>query len=156
MSIKVAIDHTTTYQYDEAVTLAPHVVRLKPAAHCRTPILAYSLNVTPANHFINWQQDPYGNYLARLVFPEPCRELTIAVDLIAQLNVINPFDFFVEEYAEQFPFAYDDLTRADLQPYLEVPKAGPLLQQWLHANRPAQQSINDALVSVNQSVRFFC
>ena len=153
MSIKVAIDHTTTYRYDKPVTLGPHIIRLKPAAHCRTPILSYSLSVSPAEHFINWQQDPFGNYLARLVFEKPCRELSITVDLIAQLDIINPFDFFVEDSAENFPFEYDSTTAAELAPYLAVTSAGPLLKEWLSANKPAKQNINDALVAINQSVQ---
>jgi uncharacterized protein (DUF2126 family) len=152
MSIKVAIDHTTTYRYQEPVTLGPHVIRLKPAAHCRTPILSYSLTVSPAAHFINWQQDPFGNYLARLVFQKPCRELTVTVDLVAQLDIINPFDFFVEENAEEFPFTYDAVTRNELAPYLEVEAPGPLLAQWLTDNRPGQKKIIDALVEINQAV----
>ena len=152
MSIKVAIDHTTTYRYHEPVTLGPHVIRLKPAAHCRTPILSYSLTVSPQEHFINWQQDPFGNYLARLVFLKPCKELTVTVDLVAQLDVINPFDFFVEESAEEFPFTYDAVTRAELAPYLHVEPAGPLLRQWLADNRPGKQKINDALVAINQAL----
>lgn len=150
MSIKVAIDHTTTYRYDSPVTLGPHVIRLKPAAHCRTPILSYSLTVSPKEHFINWQQDPYGNYLARLVFQEPCRELSVKVDLIAQLDIINPFDFFVEDSAEFFPFDYDATTASELAPYRQVDPAGPLLRKWLSENKPKKQSINDALVSINQ------
>ncbi len=153
MSIKVAIDHTTTYSYDSPVTLGPHIIRLKPAAHCRTPILSYSLSVTPARHFINWQQDPFGNYLARLVFEKPCRELSVTVDLIAQLDIINPFDFFVEESAENFPFQYDSGVAAELSPYLAVSTAGPQLKKWLSANRPVKQNINDALVAINQSVQ---
>ena len=153
MSIKVAIDHTTTYRYDKPVTLGPHIIRLKPAAHCRTPILSYSLTVSPTEHFINWQQDPFGNYLARLVFEKPCRELTITVDLIAQLDVINPFDFFVEDSAENFPFKYDSVVADELAPYLAVSSAGPQLKQWLSANRPVNQNINDALVAINQSVQ---
>ena len=153
MSIKVAIDHTTTYRYDKPATLSAHVIRLKPAAHCRTPILSYTLSVTPKEHYINWQQDPFGNYLARLVFLEPCRELTVTVDLVAQLNVINPFDFFVEDSAENFPFEYDALAAADLAPYLHVAPAKPLFKKWLAANKPKKQSINDALVAINQSVQ---
>ncbi len=153
MSIKVAIDHTTTYRYDKPVTLGPHVIRLKPAAHCRTPILSYTLSVTPEDHYINWQQDPFGNYLARLVFLKPCKEFSVTVDLVAQLNVINPFDFFVEESAEQFPFEYDEITASELTPYREVKSAGPLFKKWLKDNRPAKQSINDALVAINQSVQ---
>jgi len=153
MSIKVAIDHTTTYSYDKPATLGPHIIRLKPAAHCRTPILSYSLTVTPADHFINWQQDPFGNYLARLVFEKPCRELTVTVDLIAQLDVINPFDFFVEDSAENFPFDYEPVVADELAPYLAVSPAGPQLKEWLSANRPVNQNINDALVAINQSVQ---
>jgi transglutaminase-like putative cysteine protease len=97
MTIKVAIRHQTTYSFDKAVSLSPHVFRLRPAVHCRTPITAYSLNIKPETHFINWQQDPFGNILARVVFPEKCRELSIDVEVIADLTVINPFDFFVEK-----------------------------------------------------------
>ena len=85
------------YRFDRSVKLSPHVVRLRPTSHCRTPVLAYSLTVTPAEHFVNWQQDPFGNHLARFVFPEATRELTVTVDLVADLAVINPFDFFVED-----------------------------------------------------------
>ena len=100
MSIRVALNHTTRYRFDRPVGLSPHEVRLRPAPHCRTRIHSYSLKVQPANHFINWQQDPYGNYLARLVFPERATELVVVVDIVADMTVINPFDFFVETYAE--------------------------------------------------------
>src|ERR1700689_5291332 len=99
MALHVALNHKTHYRYDRPVSLGPHVVRLRPAPHCRTPIVSYSLRVGPDPHFVNWQQDPFGNYLDRLVFPEPARELTIDVDLVADLTVINPFDFFLEEHA---------------------------------------------------------
>ncbi|WP_134768127.1 transglutaminase family protein [Nocardioides sp. 1609] len=118
MSIKVALEHRTTYDFAEPVHVGPHVVRLRPAPHTRTPIEAYSLTVEPRNHFVNWQQDPFGNWNARLVFPEKVKTLDITVGLVADLMVINPFDFFVEEYAEHFPFAYEDSLAADLAPYL--------------------------------------
>ena len=66
MGIRVALNHNTEYHYDKPTVLGPHIVRLKPAAHCRTRIEAYTLKITPEKHFINWQQDPFGNYLARL------------------------------------------------------------------------------------------
>jgi uncharacterized protein (DUF2126 family)/transglutaminase-like putative cysteine protease len=147
-----------SYRFDRAVRLSPHVVRLRPAPHCRTPILAYSLTVTPQTHFINWQQDPFGNHLARLVFPEPARELTVAVDLVADLGVINPFDFFVEETAERYPFSYDAALLRDLAPYFSGDEASPLLAQWTDdwlrssSGGPGGQRIVDFLVEVNQRV----
>src|SRR6202789_4162670 len=125
MAIKVALTHKTHYRYDRRVSLGPHIVRLRPAPHCRTPILSYSLKVLPKNHFINWQQDPQSNYLARLVFPEPTTELSVEVDLVAEMAVFNPFDFFLEPYAEQCPFAYDSSLTRELRPFLETEPAGP-------------------------------
>lgn len=159
MSIRVALQHSTSYRFDRAVRLSPHVVRLRPAPHCRTPILAYSLSVTPKDHFINWQQDPFGNHVARLVFAEPARHLTITVDLVADLVVVNPFDFFVEESVARYPFAYDaDLSR-ELAPYLAVDEPSPVLAEWLKDwscapswPGPEGQAIVDFLVAVNQLV----
>src|ERR1700759_40576 len=121
MTIKVALEHRTSYTFDRPVRVYPHVVRLRPAPHSRTPIDAYSLRVEPADHFINWQQDALGNFLARLVFPNPTRQLTITVGLIADLKVINPFDFFIEDWAETWPsagFTYPEPLAEDLKPYL--------------------------------------
>jgi transglutaminase-like putative cysteine protease len=118
MTIKVALEHRTTYDFARPVDVGPHVVRLRPAPRRRTPIEAYSLKVEPAGHFVNWQQDPFGTWLARLVFPEKVSTLDITVGLVADLMVINPFDFFIEEYAERYPFEYEPDLAADLAPYL--------------------------------------
>ena len=133
MGIQVALEHRTEYQFDRPVALGPHTVRLRPAPHCRTPILSYSLTVEPAGHFLNWQQDPFGNFGARLVFPEKASQLSIVVDLIADMTVINPFDFFVEEDAEHYPFAYEAGLARDLGPYLVTADPGPQLTEWLAA-----------------------
>ena len=153
MGIKVALNHWTHYQYDRLISLGPQVVRLRPAAHCRTNILSYSLKVTPSEHFINWQQDPFGNYLARLVFPEKTKELKIEVDLLADLTVINPFDFFVEPDAEDYPVKYSSDNKRELQPYLLSMDNDPALDVWLKKNRPAPAPINDWLVELNQCIQ---
>jgi len=131
MTIQVALHHKTTYNFDRPVGLSPHEVRLRPASHSRTPILAYSLKVQPAKHFLNWQQDGYGNWVARYVFPEKTRQLVVEVDLVADMTVINPFDFFVEEYAENYPFKYSEQLARELAPFREVEPAGPVLAEWL-------------------------
>ncbi len=131
MPIRVALRHRTHYTYDRAVKLSPQVIRLRPAPHARTPIHAYSLQISPENHFINWQQDPFGNYLARVVFPEKADHLHIDVEVIADMVTFNPFDFFLEDYAETVPFTYDEQLKKELAPYLELTESGPLLEQWM-------------------------
>ena len=131
MSIHVALNHVTHYRYDRPVLLGPQVVRLRPAPHARTPILAYSLKVDPGQHFINWQQDPQSNWLARLAFPERTRELRLEVDLVAEMSVINPFDFFLEPEADQFPFDYEPALKLELAPYLVKLPATPLFKAYL-------------------------
>lgn len=153
MSIHVALRHTTHYQYDRPVSLSPHVIRLRPAAHCRTPILSYSLKVRPEKHFINWQQDPFGNWLARLVFPDKVRELLVDVEVIADMTVINPFDFFVEDYAEHWPFEYPPALKEDLTPYLKVEEDGPLLRAYLETVPRERQNTVAFLVELNRRLQ---
>ena len=117
MAIHVALHHRTHYRYDRLVSLGPQIVRLRPAPHARTRILSYSLRVQPEKHFINWQQDPQSNFLARLVFNEPAREFLVEVDLVAEMAVLNPFDFFLEPAAEKFPFTYDKALDHELEPF---------------------------------------
>ncbi len=153
MSIKVAISHKTKYIFDRSVNLSPHIFRLRPAPHSRTPIEGYSLKISPKKHFINWQQDPFGNYQARVVFPDKTTELSIEVEVIARMQVINPFDFFVEEYAEKFPFQYDSLLKNELTPYLEAREAGPKLMAWIEQNKITTDiKTVDYLVHLNQKV----
>ncbi|MBI5793151.1 MAG: transglutaminase family protein, partial [Rhodocyclales bacterium] len=157
MTIRVALHHQTRYSFDRSVQLWPHEVRLRPAAHARTPILGYSLKIEPAGHFLNWQQDPFGNWVARLVFPEKAEALSITVDLVADMTVINPFDFFMDESAENFPFEYPEGLKRELGPYLEVDPAGPLLADWLERTRKEllarEMRTIDMLVGVNQRVQ---
>jgi uncharacterized protein (DUF2126 family)/transglutaminase-like putative cysteine protease len=153
LSIFVALHHVTHYTYDRPIDLGPQTIRLRPAPHTRTPILSYSLKVLPANHFVNWQQDPQGNWLARYVFPEKATELKIEVDFTAQMTVINPFDFFVEPYANAFPFKYPDGLKTELAPYLEAAEPGPLLAAYLRSiPREADSTVN-FLVELNADLQ---
>jgi uncharacterized protein (DUF2126 family)/transglutaminase-like putative cysteine protease len=163
MTIKVALEHRTSYTFDRPVRVFPHVVRLRPAPHSRTAIEAYSLRVEPADHFVNWQQDAVGNFVYRLTFPNPTSRLTITVGLIADLKVINPFDFFIEDWAETWPsagFTYPEPLAEDLKPYLRPVDEngagsgpGELVQAWVStfAMAPGTRTIN-FLVELNRRV----
>jgi uncharacterized protein (DUF2126 family)/transglutaminase-like putative cysteine protease len=150
VSIHIALHHVSHYRYDRAVNLGPQVVRLRPAPHSRTRVLSYALKVEPGEHFINWQQDPQGNYLARLVFPEKTRELKIEVDLVAEMAVFNPFDFFLEPYAEKIPFAYTEGEQLELAPYLVKLPAGKLFAKYLAGIELTPTPSVDFLVALNQ------
>lgn len=149
----MALHHETVYRYDHPVSLAPHLVRLRPASHCRTPILAYSLKVTPDDHFLNWQQDPYGNHIARFVFPNPTTELKVSVDLRADMTVINPFDFFLDEEVQQFPFSYGATQRKELAPYLDAAPPETLLADLIKELRREKVGTVDYLVELNSALR---
>src|ERR1700742_2032232 len=153
MSILISLHHATRYTYSRPVGLGPQSIRLRPAPHSRTHIASYSLTVSPANHFVNWQQDPQGNWLARYVFPEKANELKIEVDFTAQMTVVNPFDFFVEPYAFSFPFQYPDGLKTELAPYLETFEPGPLLAAHLkEIPREADSTVN-FLVELNAALQ---
>src|ERR1700739_2357165 len=149
----VALSHVTRYRYDRRVRLSSQIVRLRPAPHCRTPVLSYSLNVAPHNHFINWQQDPFSNYLARLVFPDATDEFQVQVDLVTDMSVYNPFDFFLDPSADFFPFAYDAQLEHDLRPYLVRSEAGPLLRRSLDRIDRRKRRTVDFLVELNQQLQ---
>jgi transglutaminase-like putative cysteine protease len=155
MTLVAHLHHLTRYQYDRAVNLGPHIVRLHPAPHCRTPISAYALTVRPSSHFIHWQQDPLANRLARLVFTQACTEFEVEVDLTASLIELNPFDFFLDPSANSFPFSYSDVDHRALAPYLSPPSApeiGPLFVQLAsELDRPAPDTLQ-FLIAANQRI----
>jgi uncharacterized protein (DUF2126 family)/transglutaminase-like putative cysteine protease len=153
MRIQVALNHRTQYRYDKAVFLGPQVIQLRPAPHCRTPILSYSLSVTPANHLLNWQLDPHHNHLARLLLPDRTNEFVVEVDLVAELSPLNPFDFFLEPRVEDYPFEYTSELAKDLEPYRSVDPAGPLLLAFLQNFSGEKRGTVAFLVDLNRRVR---
>src|SRR6202789_1435581 len=153
MPIRVAPHHRTIYHYDRLVTLSPQVIRLRPAPHCRTPVTAYSLKVEPKPHFLNWQQDPQSNFLARVVFPERVHHFSVEVDLVAEMTVINPFDFFLEPYAEEFPFEYDKTLAHELAPFLKTGPPGPKLAEYMKTIDLTPRRSMDFLVGLNQRLQ---
>jgi uncharacterized protein (DUF2126 family)/transglutaminase-like putative cysteine protease len=153
LSIHVALRHVTQYRYDRAVELSPQLVRLRPAPHCRTPILSYSQRVTPAGHFLNWQQDPQSNYVARLTFPEKVNEFRVEVDLVAEMAVYNPFDFFLEPFAEHVPFSYETWQLRELQPFLHADPLTSHVARYLESIDRRRRRTIDMLVDVNRHVQ---
>jgi uncharacterized protein (DUF2126 family)/transglutaminase-like putative cysteine protease len=153
MPLSVALTHRTTYRYDRLVNLGPQTIRLRPAPHARTPILSYALNVEPKPHFMNWQQDPQGNHLARVVFPERVTHFDVTIDLVADMATINPFDFFLEPEAETWPFHYDPLLEYELAPFRRLAPVGPLLRKLLDEVPRGEQPTVDMLVALNRAVQ---
>ena len=152
MPIHVALQHKTHYIYDRPVAHAPHIVRLRPAPHCRTPILSYSQRILPKKHFLNWQQDPFSNHLARLTIPDKTDELLVEVDLVAEMSVYNPFDFFLEPSAEKWPFKYEAWLQKELGPFCETGSVGPCLKEYLDSIDRAEVRTIDFLVQLNQRI----
>ncbi len=153
MAIRISLRHVTEYRYEKPVQLTPQLIRLRPAPHTRTPLHHYALNVSPAKHFVNWQQDPFGNFVARYVFPEPTRSLTIDVNVVADLVTINPFDFFIEDFAQEWPFSYPEQLRRELAPYFEPRDEGPLLAKWVAQVARTPTPTVDFLVGLNQRLQ---
>jgi len=153
MSIRVAIRHRTEYLFDRSVSLSPHQIRLRPAPHTRAPVHEYSLKVEPEEHFLNWQQDPFGNFVARYVFPEKTRKMVVDVGMVVEMVTVNPFDFFVEDYAEKFPFSYPKQLHKELKPYFECTESGPRLTEWVQGISREPIEMNDFLVAINRKVQ---
>lgn len=153
MGIRVELIHQTRYQYEQPVFLSPQLIRLKPTAHSQAAVESYQLRVEPANHVLHWQQDPFGNGVARVDFSGTVASMTIQVQLIARLEPVNPFDFLIDSYANSFPFAYEDSLRKELTTYLEVTEQGPHLAQWIRQiNHHPKRDTLDFLISLNQQV----
>ncbi|HWU49278.1 MAG TPA: transglutaminase family protein [Asticcacaulis sp.] len=152
MSILAALHHVSDYRYDRPISLGPQVIRLRPAPHTKAHVQSYALKVEPAGHFINWQQDAFGNWLARVVFPEKTTHFKVTVDLVLEIKVFNPFDFFLEDTATTFPFVYDDALREELAPYLEIKDRDPVLMDYVASLPTEPMGTVDFLVIFNQKL----
>ena len=152
MSIMAALHHVSDYRYDRPISLGPQVIRLRPAPHTKAHVQSYALKVEPAEHFINWQQDPFGNWLARIVFPEKTSSFKVTVDLVLEIKVFNPFDFFLEASAQTFPFGYDASLQEELAPYLEIKESDPVLMDYVASISDEPMQTVDFLVAFNQKL----
>lgn len=150
--MRILLEHETRYEYERSVYLTPHLFRLKPAAHSRTPIENFSLCIQPENHFIHWQQDPFGNFLARVDFKETVRELVLNVKILANIIPVNPFDFFIDESAQYFPLEYEPSLKKDISLYLEIVDTGAEILQWLKNIDRSKKEIVEFLIMVNQKI----
>ncbi|MFT6834872.1 MAG: hypothetical protein ACJA0H_000905 [Francisellaceae bacterium] len=150
MSILTNLNHLTSYKYERPISLGMQTIRLRPAPHTRSHIQSYSMNILPKEHFINWQQDPFGNWLAKVIFPEKVTEFSVEVNIVSETRVYNPFDFFLEESAQKFPFTYNDELKEELAPYLDVKEHGPLMKKFLKTANLDKQEMNDFLVNFNR------
>ena len=152
MTLHASLTHRTAYTYDRTIAMGPQTIRLRPAPHCRTPILAYSLTVTPATHWLNWLQDPFGNFQARVILPEPTEEFSVTVDLVADMAVINPFDFFVDEAVKAWPFQYDPVLAAELKPNMEPLAGTPKFDRYVRDLGVKSNVTIDVLIELNRKL----
>lgn len=150
--MRILLEHQTCYQYERPVFLTTHYLRLKPAPHYRIPIESYALSVEPHNHILHWQQDPFNNYLARVDFMASTQSLVVDVKVTINMVTINPFDFYVDEEAQFFPFSYNDEIKSALSPYLKTTKQDPLVREWLGNIAHSSQDIVTFLAMLNQRV----
>ena len=149
---RIALRHRLDYRFDRPVRLSTHWLRLCPAPGTRANITAYTLRVGPRTHFLNWLRDPFENHLARLDLPEPVRHFTLDLEILAELQPVNPFDFLTEPYAANHPFDYPEQLARDLAPYLLQPATGPATRAWLAALDRTETPTIERLTALNQCV----
>lgn len=151
MNRRYQIHHHTIYRYDTSVTFSPHYLRLKPQESDVCDTLSYTLDVSPPCS-VYWSEDIIGNHVAKCIFSTPSDILDIRTVLEVSLGEKNPFAFIVDEYAENYPFAYRPYEQNGLQYYLQVQEQGELFTQWVARFSPLSMYVVSMLREVANAI----
>lgn len=140
---RIEIRHTTRYDFEAAVALGPHTLRLRPREGHDLRIAASVLDIVP-EAALSWRRDLYDNVLGVAEFVgAPVITLIIESRVEVELYETRPLNFVVANHAVHFPFSYESEEWLALRPYLDpVYDSHPAHLAWLadyrHVNGPTE------------------